>query len=126
LLLHTADASDSRDALPGSIQSIVPARLDQLPETDKAALQCAAILGQRFSLEALRYLIEQPDCACEAPTAHYLVRPESGELIAHALIHEGIYGLLLHSRRRSGLKGRCGLSRRRGAKRTRLGGKRPG
>jgi class 3 adenylate cyclase/tetratricopeptide (TPR) repeat protein len=106
-LLHTAEASESSDALPGSVQSVVLARLDQLPEDHRSALQSAAILGQRFSLEALRFLIEQPDYCCDAPVAHYLVRPEAGEMIfSHALIHEGIYGSLLRTRARQ-LHGRA-------------------
>ena len=100
-LLHSAGASDSSGALPGSVQSVVLARLDRLPQMDKLALQSASVLGQRFSLETLRYLTEQPAYRCEAPLQHYLVRPEGEEWIfSHALIQEGIYESLLHSRAR--------------------------
>ena len=41
-----------RDALPGSIQSLVLARLDRLAPADKAAVQAASVLGQRIELDA--------------------------------------------------------------------------
>ena len=37
--------------IPGTIQSVVLARLDGLPPQDKAALQAASVIGQRYELE---------------------------------------------------------------------------
>ena len=54
-LLRTAEESDDR--LPASLHSLVLARVDRLPERERAALRAAAILGQRFPLAALRHLI---------------------------------------------------------------------
>ena len=39
--------------MPGSVQSLVQARLDRLDPADKAALQAASVLGQRFDRDAL-------------------------------------------------------------------------
>jgi tetratricopeptide (TPR) repeat protein len=65
-------------------------------------LQAASTLGQRFSLEALRHLIEDPDYTCKGLIEHYLVRPEGEDiLIAHALIKEGIQSSLLKPRARA-------------------------
>jgi class 3 adenylate cyclase/predicted ATPase len=111
LLSH---AEESADAVPGSVQSLVQARLDRLEAADKAALQAASVLGQRFALEALRHLIESPDYACAGPLAHHLVRPEAGAaeakgatlLFAHALIRDAVYDSLLRTRRQE-LHGRA-------------------
>ena len=58
LLLDVGEAAQA--SLPGSIQALVHTRMDRLAAADKAALQAAAVLGQRFALDALRHLIEQP------------------------------------------------------------------
>jgi class 3 adenylate cyclase len=52
-LLH---AAGDHGALPGTLQALVLSRVDRLPARDKAALQAAAVAGQRFSLELVRHL----------------------------------------------------------------------
>ena len=87
--------------LPGSIQALVHARMDRLAPTDKSAMQAAAVLGQRYTLDALRHLIEDPSYDCRLLVEQYLVRPDGGELLfCHALIRDGAYASLLHSRQR--------------------------
>ncbi len=99
LLLNAGEAVGSN--LPGSIQALVHARMDRLAPADKAALQAAAVLGQRYSLAALRHLIDNPGFDCRILVEHFLVRDDGGELLfCHALIRDGAYGSLLHSRRR--------------------------
>ena len=99
LLLNAEEAG--QENLPGTIQSLVHARLDRLHATDKQAVQAAAVLGQRFSLEALRHLVEAPAYDCAALVAHFLVRHEgSGFLFCHALIRNGVYESALRTRRR--------------------------
>ncbi len=99
-LMRHAEAR-AGSGVPGSIQSLVQARLDQLRPLDKQALQAASVFGQRFSLEALRQLIERPDYASDALIAHFLIRPEGGDLLfAHALIRDAVYDSLLSARRR--------------------------
>jgi len=99
LLLNADEAGQAN--LPGSIQSLVHARLDRLDPADKQAVQAAAVLGQRFSLDALRHLIEDATYDCGTLVAHFLVRPEEGRfLFSHALIHDGVYESLLRARRR--------------------------
>jgi tetratricopeptide (TPR) repeat protein len=59
------------------------------------------VVGKRFTLQALRSLIDDPAYGCDALVASDLVRPESSDyLFAHALIQEGIYSSLLNSRKR--------------------------
>ena len=62
--------SDAR--VPGSIQSLVQARLDRLDPLDRAALQAASVLGQRFqsrSAAAICFSIPttRPSGSCAAP-----------------------------------------------------------
>src|SRR3546814_9463438 len=75
--------------------------MDRLDPPDKAALQAASVLGQRFEREALAHLVGEPDGAPERLAAHFLLRPQ-GEafLFAHALIRDAVYDTLLRSRRR--------------------------
>jgi tetratricopeptide (TPR) repeat protein len=99
-LLRVAEETAAA-TLPGSIQSLVLARIDQLDPLDKKALQAASILGQRFSLAALRHLLSNPGYTCAGLIKHYLVRPDGDDfLFAHALVWEGVYASLLQARRR--------------------------
>lgn len=86
--------------VPGSVQSIVQARLDRLPASEKTVVQAASVLGQRFSLAALRYLIGDATYGCAKLVRHQLIQ-EQGEdfLFAHALVRDGVYRSLLRSRR---------------------------
>ncbi|ANW02388.1 adenylate/guanylate cyclase domain-containing protein [Bradyrhizobium icense] len=99
LLRHAEESADG--GIPGSIRSLVQARLDRLAMPDKRALQAASVLGQRFTTEALAALIDQPGWNCADLERHLLVRPQGNHyLFAHALIQEGVYDTLLRSRRR--------------------------
>jgi tetratricopeptide (TPR) repeat protein len=88
------------DQVPGSVHSIVQARLDSLQPVDKQAIQAASVLGQRFTLDDLRYMIGAPEYSCTGLVERYLVKPE-GEayLFSHALVQEAVYQSLLKSRR---------------------------
>jgi tetratricopeptide (TPR) repeat protein len=83
------------------LQNLVEARLDRLDPADKAALQAASVLGQRFGREPLGQLLDRPDYAPDRLVAQFLVRPQ-GEafLFAHALIRDAVYDMLLKRRRR--------------------------
>ncbi len=109
LLRHAEERAEA--GIPGSVQSLVQARMDQLDPLDKQALLAAAVFGQRFSLTALRQLIERPDYTCERLVEHLLVRPqgEDGFLFAHALIRDAAYDTLLKASRRTlhGRAARC-------------------
>ena len=86
---------------------LIQARIDRLAAIDKAALQAAAVLGQRFDLASLRHVLGQPDYAVDRLADRLLVRPdEDGFLFAHALIRDAVYDGLLRSRRRE-LHGRA-------------------
>jgi class 3 adenylate cyclase/tetratricopeptide (TPR) repeat protein len=99
LLRHAEE--NAKGGVPGSIRSLIQARLDRLALPDKRAVQTASVLGQRFSAEALEALLDQPGWNWTDLVRHLLVRPHGDHfLFAHALIQEGIYDTLLRSRRR--------------------------
>jgi len=94
-LLRSAEEV-GEDQVPGSVQSIVQARLDSLEGTDKQAIQIASVLGQRFSLDDLRHLLNDQNYSCKGLIEHFLVRPEGeGFLFSHALVREAVYSSLL-------------------------------
>ena len=98
-LLSSADEAGD-EQVPGSVQSIVQARMDNLDPLDKQAIQAASVLGQRFALDALRQLIDNPGYACAGLIDHATVRPD-GELylFTHALVRDGVYSSLLKDHR---------------------------
>jgi len=99
-LLRSAEEGSSQE-VPGSVQSIVLARMDNLEPPDRQALQAASIIGQRFRLDLLRHLIDSPQYTCAALIEHHLVRPQGDDfLFAHALVREGVNMSLLKPRRR--------------------------
>jgi len=102
-LLRHADESQAI-AVPGSIQSLVQERIDRLDPADKAAVQAASVLGQRFVSSALAYVLDRADYVPEHLVSRLLLRPQqaSGEvfLFTHVLIRDAIYDTLLRSRRR--------------------------
>jgi tetratricopeptide (TPR) repeat protein len=91
--------------IPGTIQSVVLARLDGLPPPDKAALQAASVLGLRFDLAALRHLLQDAGYDCATLQARDLVKREAADagrwMFGHALIRDGAYASVLHSGRRA-------------------------
>ena len=98
LLHHVETTADGH--VPGSVKSLVQARMDQLDTLNRQALQAASIFGQRFSLEALRDLIDKPNYSCVKLVEHFLIRRQAGDfLFAHALIREGVYESLLSKKR---------------------------
>lgn len=93
LLRHTRDTDD---LIPGSIQSLIQARFDRLAPVDRRVLQCAAILGQRFSLAAVTQ-IAGIDVYDERPLveASLIRQIEDGYLFDHALIREAVLSTIL-------------------------------
>lgn len=101
LLRSGADGS----AIPSTIQSVVHSRLDRLSPADKAAVQAAAVIGQRFDLSVLRHLLDDPAYDAGALLGRDLVRSDDADArrfgFVHALIRDGAYASLLHSHRRA-------------------------
>lgn len=99
--LLLATTGERQEGVPGSVQSIVLARLDALGEADRNALQAASILGQRFALAHLQQIAAAPDYRPDQLLQQRLLRPDSqGFMFAHALIRDAVYASLPASRRR--------------------------
>jgi DNA-binding SARP family transcriptional activator len=88
------------ESLPGSIRTLVVARANGLASRDRQALECAAVLGHRFALTALRQLVDDDyDAAPIVDTG--LLHANDAELeFAHALFRDSVYESTLRSRRR--------------------------
>ena len=98
-LLRSAEESRDGD-VPATIQSLILTRIDRLAGPDKGALQAASAIGQRFALNTLQALVDDPEYSCAKLIEHNLVRPDGDDyLFAHALIQEGVYASLLKDRR---------------------------
>jgi class 3 adenylate cyclase/tetratricopeptide (TPR) repeat protein len=94
-LLQSAEQINEND-VPGSIQSLVLSRLDQLPSRDRQALQAAAVLGQRFASAVVQQLVEDLSWTPQELVQHRMVRPDGQEYsFSHALIWESVYATLL-------------------------------
>ncbi len=106
-LLRSAEAGQS--ALPGSIRALLLARVERLPAAAQALLHAAAILGNRFALEALRHVAAAPVTGPADLEAPGLLACDGEECrFTHALVREAVYESLLRSTRRS-LHGRAAL-----------------
>jgi tetratricopeptide (TPR) repeat protein len=89
-----------RGGLPGSVQSLVLARLDRLAVQDRHALQAAAVLGQRFALPGVRELTGNPQAELQTLLEQGLIRSDGQDyFFAHALIQEAVYASVLRSTR---------------------------
>jgi class 3 adenylate cyclase/tetratricopeptide (TPR) repeat protein len=95
-------------AIPDTIQGVLMARIDRLPEDHKRLLQTASVLGREFSSALLHAVWEQPEGL--APLLADLKRwefiheePAAEEPLyyfKHALTQEAVYQTLLSARRR--------------------------
>ena len=100
LVRNAEEGHDGR--VPASVQSLVLARMDRLPERDRRAFQAASVIGQRFGLDLLRHLAGDPTFSCDVLRAGGLVLPEGDDfLFAHALIRDSAYASLLKAQRRN-------------------------
>jgi tetratricopeptide (TPR) repeat protein len=96
--------------VPPTVQAILAARIDRLPQEEKRLLQTAAVIGTEVSLSLLQAVAELPEDALYRGLVHlqaaeflYETRlfPEPEYTFKHALTHEVAYGSLLQERRRA-------------------------
>ena len=98
-LLRSAEEV-GQDAVPGTVRSLVLARIDGLDPVDKRAVQAAAVMGQRFSIASLRHLLDDPNYECDTLFKEVFLKPDGGEcMFTHALVRDAIYTSLLKSDR---------------------------
>src|SRR5215813_7462086 len=96
--------SDEVD-VPATVQSLLGARLDALPDNDKFVLQTAAVIGKRFFQEVLRHIIDLPGAEVDASLAtleraEFIYGETEGEYaFRHPLTQEVAYASQLVERR---------------------------
>ncbi|MEN8162431.1 MAG: hypothetical protein ABFS41_20330, partial [Myxococcota bacterium] len=94
--------------LPASVQAVLAARIDRLPDSEKRVLQAASVIGRAFPVRLLRGIVELPDaeldpalralCDAELLTQQALY-PEAEYTFKHPLTQEVAYGSQLTERR---------------------------
>jgi class 3 adenylate cyclase/tetratricopeptide (TPR) repeat protein len=100
------DTNAVTTALPGSVQSLLTARVDRLASKDRALLQAASVIGRRFNMELLAAVVDginDIDSRLRAMQALDLIRSEgkSGNyLFKHALVRDALYQSLLTEARK--------------------------
>ncbi len=80
-------------AIPATVQSLLAARLDRLPEREKQVLQTAAVFGREFSEPVLRQVSDLP----ETDLADALRKLVAGEFIYEASIYPEIEYAFKHA-----------------------------
>ncbi len=95
--------------VPDTVQEVLLARINRLPERERRLLQSAAVIGKSFSLDVLRVLAELPEedlshALARLQAADFLYEASSGPEVQysfkHGLTHEVAYGSLRPDRRR--------------------------
>ena len=94
------DAADVSAALPGSIQSLLTARIDCLAADDRALLQAAAVIGRRFRVDVLAVIatsreVEARLAAIQSLDLIHADGPSGDFLFKHALVQDALYNSLL-------------------------------
>lgn len=89
-------------SLPTDVRGLVQARVDRLPDRDRAAIFAAAVLGPEVTPVQLAELVGDPSYAADALVDHRLMRREAGALsFVHALVRDAVYGALVDENRRA-------------------------
>jgi tetratricopeptide (TPR) repeat protein len=96
-------------AIPSTIQDVIMARVDTLPEDAKGVLQTGSVIEREFSYELIKRVTSLP----EQELLSYLsllkdsellyergLYPQSTFIFKHALTQEVVYGSILNRRRR--------------------------
>ena len=95
--------------VPPTVQAILAARIDRLPQDEKRLLQTAAVIGTEVPFILLQAIAELPDEALHPGLTHLQTAellyetslfPERVYTFKHALTHEVAYSSLLQERRR--------------------------
>jgi len=94
--------------IPDTIQGVIMARIDRLPEASKTALQIASVIGREFTARLVERVAalerDAPQALGELRTVELIYEkarsPELEYMFKHALTHDVAYESLLRQRRR--------------------------
>jgi len=96
--------------VPPTVQAVLAARLDRLPQDEKRLVQTAAVIGTEVPFALLQAIAEMSEEALHQGLTHLQAAeflyetslfPERVYTFKHALTHEVAYGSLLQERRRA-------------------------
>jgi len=96
--------------VPATVQTVLAARIDRLPPSEKRLLQSAAVVGKDVPFSLLQAIVDLADSELHQGLAHLQAAeflyelslfPDLELTFKHALTHEVAYGSLLQDRRRS-------------------------
>jgi predicted ATPase/class 3 adenylate cyclase len=90
--------------VPESIQAVLAARLDGLPETERSLLQAASVVGERFAVAQVRHLMmgSDPEAGLESLRRKALVSGGDAHdeiRFSHLLVRDAAYASLPKSQR---------------------------
>jgi class 3 adenylate cyclase len=102
---------DPDRAIPDTIQGVLAARMDRLPDTPRRVLQTVSVIGREFSLRLLHAILRDPippeDALQELERQEFIYERSERSLtrepvyvFKHALTQEAAYASLTRSRRR--------------------------
>ena len=93
-------------SVPGTVQAVIGARIDRLPETEKQVLQAAAVIGRRFTEPILQRVADSSDLPAALSaleSTEFILQeslyPEATYAFKHVLTWEVAYGSQLAERK---------------------------
>jgi class 3 adenylate cyclase/tetratricopeptide (TPR) repeat protein/transcriptional regulator with XRE-family HTH domain len=105
--LQHGEGADDR-SVPDTIQGVLMARIDRLPDMPRRVLQTASVLGRGFPLRLLEAVLPEPATLAEQlqelqslEFVYEQAGPEHGFMFKHALTQDVAYEMLLEGRRRA-------------------------
>ena len=94
------EAGVAGERLPVTLPSLLRERVRRLPEPDRAALEVASVLGQRFDLHTLSSLLGVPEYDPGELLARRLLRADASCFVfRHELLRDAVYGSLAREHR---------------------------
>lgn len=98
-LLRHARSHDTT-SVPGTIQSLVQATVDNLEPGGRLAIEAASVIGQRVDPMLMRHLLDLQTFEADHLIEKNLLRPQGAEyFFVHALIRDAVYLSLLETRK---------------------------
>lgn len=110
------EAEVTRLTVPNTVQEVIQARLDRLPERTRWILQGASVIGRRFAYRVLKAIVPQigPNKAREQQNlpeqmvrlqqadlvSEYRHQPDLEYMFKHVVVQETAYGTMLSGQRR--------------------------
>jgi class 3 adenylate cyclase/tetratricopeptide (TPR) repeat protein len=103
-LAMVADDVERALSIPPTIQALLAARLDGLSPDERTVVECAAVEGQEFRLDALAALVPEPvalSSTLQALVRKDLIRPAGEETFRfkHLLLRDAAYDALAKEQR---------------------------